>query len=85
MLICARLWDWGFADLEVPPESDLPPCRKVLPDVEVKLVERLLAKYGTDFERMEMDVRRNIYQWTVTQIQRKVALYMEMAEDLGCV
>ena len=55
----------------------------MLPEVEVKLVEAMLAKYGTDFDRMVADVRRNVYQWTKKQLERKLALYMEIAQDLG--
>ena len=45
-----------------------------LSEEERPIVEKLVAKHAADFPRMARDAKVNIYQWTASQIEKKVQL-----------
>lgn len=50
---------------------------------EKQFLERLIAKYGDDYERMALDIKLNRYQQTATDLRRRIQKYKKSSEGGG--
>lgn len=68
-----------FPEIKPLDECDVSLTKKKLKHDEVKIVERLIAKYGAGPEnhgRMFKDIKLNYLQWSKGQISQKIQVYL---------
>jgi len=50
---------------------------------EKQFLERLIAKYGDDYERMARDIKLNRYQQTASDLRRRIQKYKKSLGSAG--
>jgi hypothetical protein len=63
--------------LEIEPPKEAVPLHRHLPQGEVRFCRDLYEKYGTDYSRMERDLKLNAYQQTRKDLKRRIEKYLK--------
>eukprot|EP01017_Pseudomicrothorax_dubius_P009165 TRINITY_DN1306_c0_g1_i1.p1 TRINITY_DN1306_c0_g1~~TRINITY_DN1306_c0_g1_i1.p1 ORF type:complete len:161 (-),score=49.28 TRINITY_DN1306_c0_g1_i1:115-597(-) len=63
--------------LEIPKVETVKKPSKLTSD-EAGVAKRLMLKYGEDYEKMQRDIKTNMFQWNANQCRRKCEAYIEI-------
>jgi len=81
-IAAATLAEVTFAD--VPASDDLDgfrnPRRKAMSEADQRYIAKQLAKHGTEYKKMFMDVETNVMQYTETQLRKMASRFLLLGE-----
>ena len=69
-----------FPEIRPLSESIVEPTAKKIKLDEEQITEKLVKRYGDNYQKMAKDIKINYLQWSVGQCQQKVKIFNQEAQ-----